>query len=142
MSPIRTRWLAFLIGKPLTAIAPAAHSRAASDRLLTKRANHSHWSRRVLVRSTPAAIALKRISAPSAWQRDGLLAAGRAVAGFRGRHGDVASRQKTLHWPGSPSDSRAPRRRRAIRRAAPPRSPPARRRRQTRRRASGRATPP
>jgi len=34
--------LAFFAGMPLTATAPAAQSRAASDRLLTKRANHSH----------------------------------------------------------------------------------------------------
>src|SRR3989442_12195855 len=74
MSPIRRRWLAFLTGKPLTATAPAAHSRDASDRLLTKRANHSHWSRRVLGGSPPPPITLQRILGPPALHTEGRLA--------------------------------------------------------------------
>jgi hypothetical protein len=41
-SPIRTAWLAFLTGTPLTKTAPAAHRRDAVERLLAKRANQSH----------------------------------------------------------------------------------------------------
>ena len=49
MSPIRIRCLAFLTTTPLRMIAPAVQRREARERLLAKRANHSHWSRRRLV---------------------------------------------------------------------------------------------
>ena len=42
MSPTRMRCLAFLTTTPLRMIAPAVQRREASERLLTKRANHSH----------------------------------------------------------------------------------------------------
>jgi hypothetical protein len=42
ISPIRMRCLAFLTTTPLRMIAPAVQRREASERLLAKRANHSH----------------------------------------------------------------------------------------------------
>ena len=42
ISPIRMRCQAFLTTTPLRMIAPAVQRREASERLLAKRANHSH----------------------------------------------------------------------------------------------------
>jgi len=81
VSPIRTAWLAFLTVTVLTATAPAAQRRAPRERLLTRRANQSHWSSR-----RP----LKRASAPATWQKDVLLLPALAGGGRYPLRVDVA----------------------------------------------------
>jgi hypothetical protein len=67
VSPMRTVWLAFLITNPLTVTASAVQRRAARERLLTKRANHNHWSKRRLGGGGEA-LPFTRASALRAWR--------------------------------------------------------------------------
>ena len=69
-SPTRTTWLGLRAATPFTTTLPAAHRRAASERLRVKRANHSHWSSRRSALPRASRLALKRASAPVIWRMD------------------------------------------------------------------------
>lgn len=62
VSPIRIKWFGLLTVRWFTVTAPVAHRRAPSERLLTKRANHNHWSNRRLFGAGKEGSPFKRAS--------------------------------------------------------------------------------